>query len=640
MELKSVPGIGDKTASSLERSGISSVEDLLQIYPRTYRHFQASNTVELRPGNWVVLQGKLSRPVSKRTTRTTTQIATFTDIQGSVLLRWFNMPYLARSLSPSALYQVKGQVSEFNGRLQLVSPQLSPVVDGTVLANQLVPIYSTRDGIKPWVLRQKITQALSHVQLPPDPLPADIIHKYRLLAYERALRSIHQPISPAELETAIRRLAFQELYGLQLQAMLSRKSRRQQVEKLRIDQAMVDSFVATLPFQLTPSQQSAIQEILTDLQQSQAMSRLLQGDVGSGKTVIAVAAAIAVHSAGFRTVVMAPTQILANQLYANFTALCSPFNLTVSLMTSQAKGSHESHIIVGTQAVLNLSDLDRIGLVIIDEQHRFGVAQRDQIGRKSHEPHLLQMTATPIPRSVAQTLFHHLNVTRLTELPQNRLVTKTYLVPPVKRDSAYTWIRQEILTNNNQVFVVVPLIEEAEENDTAPLKSVQAYSAAIHQLFPGISVDIMHGRMKEAEKSAAMDRFKSGLTQILVATSMIEVGIDIPEANIIVIEDAERFGLAQLHQLRGRVGRGGKQGYCLLFSQASSPKARERLAYFIREHDGERLAVFDLRSRGPGELFGTIQSGFFNLKLGSLYDTELLHDTYQAAKDTLAKTPG
>lgn len=639
MDLIDVPGIGEKTVSALFRAGITTIDSLLLTFPRTYRPYQATPLSEGQVGDWIILKGSLTRPISRHTARTTTQIATFSDLHGSSLtLRWFNMPYLTRSLDPSHLYLVRGQLTEFAGRKQIIAPQLAKTDLNSPLVSELVPIYRQIGSLKPWVLRQKISLALKKVPLPPDPLPLPIVSKFSLLDYQTALIEIHHPSSDSSLATAVHRLSFDELYSLQLKALQEHKPTKIKTTALKFDISRVNTFLSSLPFTPTASQDKAIKPILNDLAKPVAMNRLLQGEVGSGKTIVAVAAAIATHSAGFRTVLMAPTQILANQLYDNFLGYCSPLGISVSLLTAKSKGDDSADILVGTQALLNKTGLSHVGLVIIDEQHRFGVEQRSKLASLTPFPHLLMMTATPIPRSLAQTMFGQLKITRLTELPASRLTVKTLLVGENKRLAAYDWIAKEIADSHNQVFMITPLIEIAEENETTPLKSVHSLETELHQFFPNLTIDLMHGKMKESEKITHLNKFKEGLTDILVATSMLEVGIDIKSANLIVIENAERFGLSQLHQLRGRVGRGDKQAYCLLFSSSHSPKAKERLGYFLRENDGEKLAKFDLQSRGPGELFGQSQHGFFNLALGNLYDEELINDTYQAAKLTLAKS--
>lgn len=636
MELQEIPGIGAKSLLSLKNAGVSNLSELLHTYPRTYRLFTAGNTSTVKVNDWVALKGTLKKPFSRRTGRLTTQTAVFWDTHGSITLRWFNMPYLVRSLRQNSTYLVKGQVSAFNGRLQLVAPTLTPVADDYALRDLLVPIYRSSGGIKPWILRQKISLALDHLSALPDPLPSQIIDQYHLLDLFTALNNLHRPADFPSLNLAIRRFSFEELFNLQKKALTAKTSLTRSSVAMPIKPDYLTKFIASLPFPLTPSQLTCIKEILADLAEPITTNRLLQGEVGSGKTIVAVAAATVAYLAGERTIVMAPTQILALQLYENFVELTTGFGPTVSLITARSRGVPTSDIVVGTQALLNNLDLGDYGLVIIDEQHRFGVNARQALTKRQLSPHLLQMTATPIPRTAAQTLLGHLAISRLTDLPAGRLPTKSYLVPESKRSAAYTWLKTEIKNNQNQAFIVVPLIELAEESDAPALKSVRELEVTLKEIFPDLALDIMHGRMDESDKTAKILKFKSGQTQILVSTSMIEVGLDIPQANIMIIEDADRFGLAQLHQLRGRVGRGGQQGHCLLFSRSHSSSSLDRLAYFIRETNGDKLARYDLKTRGPGELFGVSQSGFFNLAIGNMYDEKLLQETYQAAKTALS----
>jgi ATP-dependent DNA helicase RecG len=334
---------------------------------------------------------------------------------------------------------------------------------------------------------------------------------------------------------------------------------------------------------------------------------------------------------------MAPTQILAEQLFQSFSSLLKD-KLTTSLITAGSKGDPLADIVVGTQALLSPKHkFGKVGLIILDEQHRFGVKQREYLSLLTPSPHVLMMTATPIPRTLAMTIFANMDISRLDELPASRLPIKTYLVSEEKRDKAFAWIKKEVSTGNNQAFVVVPLIEEAEDDEGNAKKSLKLLESDLKKRFPDLTIDIMHGKMKEIEKTEHLQAFRDGITQILVATSMVEVGIDIPSANIMLIEDAERFGLAQLHQLRGRVGRGSSQGYCLLFSSLNSPKIKERLSYFVKESNGEKLALYDLENRGPGELFGVSQHGFFALRFASIYDTKLLASTHSAAIMSLKK---
>jgi len=642
MQLSAVPGIGEKTLHTLASHQLSTIHDLITYFPRSYRTYHATSASHAHLGDWVTLTGTLTRPISKHTTHVTTQLSTFTDQSGHLTLRWFNMPYLPRSIDPTALYQVRGQLTIFGNTRQIVSPQIQKMSDlrSTIYDQQslIVPIYPSLGTLKSGVLRKIIRSALESLPKISDPLALSIRQKHHLIDLDSAIRTLHNPPSslPAQagtvLEGAIHRLAFDELYTLQLESLEKSELNKIPTTPLHWNTETLEHWITDLPYIPTSAQTRVIKEILADLSKPIAMHRLLAGEVGSGKTMVAATASYATHLSGFQTLVMAPTQILAEQLAASFTLLLS--DLSVSLVTAGSSGSLEADIVVGTQALLSPKHKPgKVGLVIVDEQHKFGVKQRDYLASLTPAPHVLTMTATPIPRTLAMTIFSNLDISRLDELPASRLPIKTYLVGEEKRERAYAWIKNEITLNHNQVFVVVPLIEEAEDAEGNPQKSLKLLEINLKKRFPSLSIDIMHGKMKEAEKTEHLQRFRDGTTDILVATSMVEVGLDIPTANIMVVEDAQRFGLAQLHQLRGRVGRGSIQGYCLLFVGANyhSP-AYKRIEYFKSESNGEKLALFDLESRGPGELFGLSQHGFFSLRLASIYDTALLKETYEAVR--------
>lgn len=632
MELINIPGVGEKTVEILRRHDIETVAQLLTYYPRTYREFHARRTNQVSPGEWVSLVGSLSRPVSRHGTRVSTQVSTFRDDSGTLTLRWFNSPFVTRSLSPAKTYLVRGIVTVFADRYQLVNPEVRQLKsENCELKNELVPIYTPLGTLKSGHLRNHIKSALALADQLPDPLDLDVQSRYHLLDLPTTLRHIHFPPTRTDLESSIHRLAFDELYALQQQALRNRELAQIKTTPLHGSAELLTRWLADLPFTPTPSQKTAIDEISADLARPVSMHRLLQGEVGSGKTLVAAASALLTHSAARQTLVLAPTQILAEQLHVSFTQLLGN-HLTVSLLTQSAHGDPQADVVVGTQSLLSpKNSFGKVGLVIVDEQHRFGVEQRLLLTRFSPAPHFLQMTATPIPRTLSLTLFAHLDISRLHELPPGRLPTKTYFVTPTKRRDAYAWVAREV-DAGNQAFIVVPVIERSEDQEENPRQSVTALENELHTLFPHLNIDILHGQLKNDDKTARLRAFRDGITQILVATSMIEVGIDIPSANLMVIEDAERFGLAQLHQLRGRVGRGGSQGHCLVMTSNLTPTVKDRLSYFVAHHDGEDLARFDLESRGPGELFGTTQHGFFSLRFASIYDEQLLKETADAVR--------
>lgn len=631
MELGEIPGIGDKTLAALSQAGITSVAKLLHTYPRTYRTYRRATTRTAQPGDWVILHGMLGPVRSHYKGRLSIESSKFSDTTGSLTLRWFNMPYLTRSLRQDTVYQVMGRIEVFGERLQIVSPQIKLSQKSPSRDQVLVPIYRQMGSLKPWVLREKIKNALIHIEPTTDPLPAEVIQKYKLLDYHQALLAIHQPSGEAELNQAIHRLAWQELYELQLAALHSQgESSKLKSRPVNYAPDQVAKLIASLPYKLTASQNAAVAAILADLQKDVRMTHLLQGEVGSGKTIVAVILAYALATAGLRTLVMAPTEVLATQLYSTFANLLSPLGVEVSLILSSRRLKSPGSIVIGTQALLGKSWSD-VGLVIIDEQQRFGVKDREALAEGDVAPHYLMMTATPIPRTLAMTLLSGLKLTRLTDRPAGRLPQKTYLVSESKRSAAYTWMDQEI-SRGSRVFVVTPLIESAADQDLSPLKSIEECKRDLSHHFPSRRLAVLHGRLKSGDKAETFARFQQGEIDILVATSMVEVGLDVPEANIIVIEDADRFGLSQLHQLRGRVGRGKEQGYCLLFSDSTAEKARSRLAYFVSETNGAKLATYDLTARGAGNLWGNAQHGFFNLQLGNLFDEQLLQETREAAK--------
>lgn len=632
MQLSDIVGIGDKTADILDKHDIKTIHDLITYFPRTYRTYRATVARHAELGEWVSLVGTISHPISKHGAHVTSQLATFRDDTGSLTLRWFNMPYITHSVPEGETYLVRGQLTVFGNTRQIVSPQLTKVSPDFIATDELQPIYPKLGTLKSGNLRKIVYSALEVTPPIPDPLNPKIRLKNSLIDLDAAIRIVHAPPTRSHLEGAIRRLAFDELYTLQLESLEKSELNKVKTEPLEWNAAILEKWITNLPFTPTGAQTRVIGEILADLQKPIAMHRLLAGEVGSGKTLVAASAALATHDSGHQTIVMAPTQILAEQLHASFQNFMGE-TLKVSLVTAGSKGDTQADLVVGTQALLSPKHkFGKVGLVIVDEQHRFGVKQREYLATLTPAPHILMMTATPIPRTLAMTLFSNLDISRLDELPASRLPIKTYLVGEEKRDRAFSWIKSEVENNHNQAFVVVPLIEESEDDEGNAKKSLKLLESDLKKRFPDIIIDIMHGKMKETEKTEHLRAFRDGITQILVATSMVEVGIDIPSANIMIIEDAERFGLASLHQLRGRVGRGTVQGHCLLFSSSKGQKIKERLQFFVKETNGEKLAMFDLDNRGPGELFGESQHGFFSLRFASIYDTELLRETYESAK--------
>lgn len=674
VSLKSLPHTSPRTLKLLAGMAIHTYADLLNHIPFRYEDYsrvvQLSNiftdtealsalSLSQEPdqlpdsGEELLSKGKLtvigtvSRFDSIRTRRgVTMQKVQLIDDTGSLDVVWFNQPYLRTLMKPGTKLAIGGSLKSYQGKLTFQPDEYEDITlsDASKHFGRIVPVYSQTRGLSSKTIREKIWYILSQYQnLLESPLPSDIEKTYSLVDICSAYQQTHFPENVQMLQSARHRLAFDELFTAQLSSHLIKTEWKAQTGAPRIDftraKPIIDTFIASLPFTLTDAQSRACTEILSDMNSDHPMNRLLQGDVGSGKTIVALIATLATHINGYSSLVMAPTEILAQQHFASFTKICERIPVEnrprVVLVTGSSKPSKdelkEATIIIGTHALISQSyESHTIGCVVVDEQHKFGVVQRAKLKEKGIHPHLLSMTATPIPRTVMLTLYGELDVTRLDEVPKGRKKIKTYLVPPSKRDSSYEWIREEIQSNKAQVFVVCPLIDESEAESMSNVKAVKGEYETIVKLFPEARVGLLHGKLKKDEKDHLLSSFSTHNLDILVATPVVEVGIDIPGATIIIIETAERFGLAQLHQLRGRVGRSDKQSHCLLFTELTHPAILDRLRMFCQTHDGFKLAEYDLNRRGAGTLYGTSQHGSHELQIASLTDTKLLEDTHEA----------
>lgn len=639
-ELANIPGIGKVYKRRLQELEIFTAADLLHFFPRYHQHFRFTTVSDAEVGEFVVLQGTLSKIENRYKGHLTIQRSTFQDSTGRLTLSWFNQPYLARSLQPGRLYQLSGLVSEFLGYKQITHPQISANLSESedIGQAQLIPIYPQTNGLTSSWARTKIRYLLDHIVHIEDPLPEKIKKKYNLIDKDQALINIHFPSSELDFLKAKRRLSFEELLDLQLSSIKKKPVKGLKAPVIETNHDKLTAFVASLGFTLTPSQNQAINEVLHDLHLSTPMNRLLLGDVGTGKTIVAIVAAYMTFLSKRKTLIMAPTQILANQFYATAKNLLEPVGAIVGLITGKTKEKGEFDVLVGTHALIAKNKtIPETGLIIVDEQHKFGVLQRNKLtGVTSLTPHRLTMSATPIPRTLALTLYGDLNLSKLTDRPAGRKVVKTFIVGEEKRTDAYKWIREQIENNGYQVYIVSPLVEDSESTELQHIKSAKGEYQKITKLFPHQKVGLVHGQLKENEKNRIVDEFRRRELDILVATTVIEVGIDVPDANIMVIESGERFGLAQLHQLRGRVGRSNEQGYCLVFTSSNTPTSQKRLEIFSKTEDGEKLAELDMKLRGPGELYGFSQHGFFKLKIADVWDLELLESTKAAAQEMLA----
>lgn len=654
MDLKSgiteLPLVGPFYAAKLEKLGVSTINDLIYHIPHRYLDFSKTSPIKnLQAGETVTLRGEIVS-IKNQYTRTgkKLQIAQIKDPTGEIMAIWFNQPFLARVLFEGEEISLAGKVDWFGRKKALISPEYEKIAAGkpSLHTGRLIPIYPETSGLSSKWLRSRIQYILNQIidQLD-EYLPKEILASENFPSLAQAITSIHFPSSPEEAQKARARLAFDELLLLQLQN-LGRKKEWQKTKstyKLKVDPKAIDEFLKSLPFTLTASQLQAWEDIKNDFDKDYPMNRLLEGDVGSGKTVVSAIAAFVAFINGYQTVFMAPTQILAQQHFRTLEKLFAPFKLRVSLITSTDKKVNwgRNDIIVGTHSLLNRSEeFDKVALVIIDEQQKFGVNQRAELIRKTKKgkvaPHLLTMTATPIPRTVALTYYGDLDLTTLNELPKGRLPISTWIVPPAKREKAYVWVKEKITQEKIQAFVVCPLIEESEVETLSSVKSVKKEFAELKKIFKDYKLGLLHGKLKAQEKEKVTKDFREGKIDILVSTPVVEVGIDVPNANIMIVEGSERFGLASLHQLRGRVGRGGQKSYCLLFTEIYSNKVTVRLKAMENNLSGFELAELDLSLRGPGEVFGTKQHGFPELKIASWQDFELIKKTRLLANKIIA----
>lgn len=646
--LASLPGIGPGLLYKLSRLNLNTVEDLIYHFPFRYDDFsQVSNSSEAKIGENVTLKGEVwsIKNIYTRSRKILTQ-AVFNDGTIPITLTWFNQSWLTKQIQVGDRLQVSGKLSKYKNKLSIMMPKWEQILPTSGVAyvdtsglhtGRLVPIYPETEGLSSKWVRTKIDQLLPQIkdQLI-DPLP-DFI-KGKMLKLPQALKKIHYPDSWEDVENARSRIGFDELFFISLATQKARAEWRKKpsIKPLTIDEGALADFIKKLPFDLTSAQKKVIKEIVDDLKKDKAMNRLIQGEVGSGKTVVVAIIAYLVYLNKLKVLFMAPTEILAFQHFSTLSSLLKPFNISVGIYTGSKKKAKDSEVIVGTHALLSekLEAYD-IGLIIVDEQQRFGVDQRSLLRSRAKIPHFLTTTATPIPRTVALTLYGDLDLSIINEMPKNRPSLKTYLVPEKKRLDSYKFIEKKI-EEGGQAYIITPFIEPSETMTS--VKAVKVEFEKLKKVFYNLNLGLLHGRLKSKEKEQVLRDFKGGKIQILVSTSVVEVGVDIPNATIMVIEGAERFGLSQLHQLRGRVGRGTKESFCLLYTSDSTGD-RQRLKYLETTFDGLKLAELDLKIRGSGEIFGTKQSGRFELKIASFSDIELVERTKNAAFDLLKLDP-
>lgn len=680
--LKKLAGIGPRVSYSLEKLELFTVEDLINHYPFRYDDF--SNQTDIAGalvGDVITVRGQVwsIKNVYTRTGKVLTQ-AILNDGTNSIDLVWFNQPWLPKSINVSDYVQVAGKVNRAGSKLSLVMPKWEKTADSAwgvggrlkdnkpsatshepIHTGRLVPVYPETFGLTSKWIRSKVAEVLPRVKEElEETLPDELRGNMPLLS--EAIEQVHFPTDWAKLNQARERLAFDELFFIQLATQKTRQEWQQKelVDPLKVDQKEIDRFISELSFKLTKAQIRVIGEIGDDLKKDQPMNRLVQGEVGSGKTVVAAVIAYIVALNKFRTLIMAPTEILALQHYSTLTRLLEPFGLKVGLYTGRKKSPEirvqrlesrvqnpeskkkarlstldsRPQVIVGTHALVAKNfKVEEVGLVIIDEQQRFGVQQRAILRSHAKIPHFLTMTATPIPRTVALTMYGDLDISVIDELPPGRQKIRTFFVPAKKRQDAYGFIQKKI-NEGDQAYIITPLIEESETLKSAKAAIVE-HAFLQKKIFPRLKLGLLHGRLKGQDKEAVINAFKDRALDILVSTSVVEVGVDVSNTTIMVVEGAERFGLAQLHQLRGRVGRGQKESFCFLFAESEQPEVVRRLKSLERIDNGLELAELDLKIRGGGEVFGTRQSGRFNLKIASLSDLKLVEKTRSQAQTLL-----
>ena len=642
-------GVGPKTAERFEKLGIVTLADLLCHYPRRYIDFSRPYSIaEAPPDTECVVKAEVfAKPAGRILPggRRMERITAGDDVS-SLEITWFNNPYAAQKLELGQEYYFEGIVTGGMLRRQMVNPQVRTAAQ--ITAAPFEAVYPQTEGLSSTVIAKCIRQLLPHAELLPDPLPEEMLKKYRLLSKADAVRAIHCPATEEEAFAARRRLIYEELLVLQLGIgrMKNRGSASTGAPMQRLDPA---PFWASLPFSPTGAQRRAVDEILTDLSGSTSMNRLLQGDVGSGKTLVAAAAIWACIRSGYQAALLAPTEILAAQHAENLNRMLAPFGMRVALLTGGMKAaarrttlaairSDEADLVVGTHAILSEGvEFARLGLAVVDEQHRFGVRQRGMLAEKAANPHLLVMSATPIPRTLGLLIYGDLDISILDELPPGRKPVKTRCITGKKRRDLYGFLDREIGAGR-QVYIVCPAIEDTPDGGLNAVKSY--YEDIAKALLPDRRVGLMHGKLKPKEKAAVMDDFKAGRLDALVSTTVIEVGVDVPNATVMVIENAERYGLSALHQLRGRVGRGAAESWCFLVSDNTAESVQKRLKFLCSTSDGFAVAQFDLETRGPGDFFGSRQHGLPTLQIADLMnDTRTLHAAQAEATALLAADP-
>ncbi|MBE6741595.1 MAG: ATP-dependent DNA helicase RecG [Ruminococcaceae bacterium] len=637
-----IKGVGEKRARLFNKLGIFSVADLIHFYPRKYQDWNNCETVLSAPENEnVAIKATMITPVKEHLIRKgmTLYKCNFSDGQTVIHVTIFNNKYLAKALRTFDEYILFGKVEKSFTSASMSSPQ----IECAETAQGIHPIYSATENLNSKAIAKTVKTALEKFEYFEDTLDGEIRDKYNLCSLDFALRQIHFPSDEKNIEIARRRLIFEELLTLQL-GLLKLKDKKDTKNNFPLEKDFTEEFLSLLPFTLTNAQSSAIKDCINDMQSSKTMNRLIQGDVGSGKTAVAAAAMFSAIKNGYQAAMMAPTEILASQHFESLSRLFENTDINIALLTGSTKAkekreikealmSGEIDLIVGTHALIqNDVEFKELALVITDEQHRFGVEQRASLAMKSASPHLMVMSATPIPRTLGLIIYGDLDISILNELPAGRKKIRTDVVDTSYHQRIYNFIKKTV-DEGHQAYIVCPLVEESESD----LISATEYANELSvKYFQGYNLALLHGKMKAKDKDRVMQSFANKETDVLVSTTVVEVGVDVPNATVMLIENAERFGLSQLHQLRGRVGRGSEQSYCILVSDSKGEASKERLAIMKETNDGFKIADYDLKTRGPGDFFGKRQHGLPNLVIADmLEDMETLMECQECAKQMI-----
>lgn len=651
--IKEIKGIGEKTQKLFEKVGVSTVGDLIRYYPRGYDVYEDAVSVsEVEEGRTQTITGTVYGRIQVSGSRSM-QVTTLyvKDLTGTIKVIWFRMPFLRNTLAKAGVITLRGRVVRKRDGLVMEHPEIFyPSEKYKEKLNTLQPIYGLTAGLSNNVVSKAVKQALDGLDLTREFLPDKIRMRYGLAEYNFAIRGIHFPEDKEVFYHARERLVFDEFLAFILTLQkLKDKNEKLENEYVISKKPEVEEFIRRLPYRLTNAQRKVWEEIASDMASDTTMSRLVQGDVGSGKTIVAVLALLNTAWNGYQGAMMAPTEVLARQHYESITRLFEEYDirikvelLTGSMTAKEKRRAYDriecgyAKIIIGTHALIqDRVNYDCLALVVTDEQHRFGVKQRETFAKKGRVPHVLVMSATPIPRTLAIILYGDLDISVIDELPANRLPIKNCVVDTSYRKTAYSFMRKQV-AEGRQCYIICPMVEESEHLE---VENVIDYASALQEeMGEEINVSYLHGKMKQTEKDDIMERFGKNEIQILVSTTVIEVGIDVPNATVMMIENSERFGLAQLHQLRGRVGRGKHQSYCIFMTGSKSKETKERLDILNKSNDGFKIASEDLRLRGPGDLFGIRQSGLMDFRLGDIYQDARILQMANEAADTLTES--